>query len=119
MIGLADTTCLMSDRKSNLRKVHRLAVLSFENAVRLHEDAILLFEEDRSASALYMSALAIEEIGKYFLCEDIWFYNKTGSVWTEEQIENRLINSYSHVLKQRVFANNGIVPGFSDPILAV
>lgn len=78
----------MANRKSTLGKVYRAAILSFENAVRLHDDAILLLTEGRSASGVYMSALAMEEIGKYFLYEDIWFYNNTGSEWTEEQIED-------------------------------
>lgn len=66
----SDSLNRMANRKSTLRKVYRAAILSFENGVRLHEDAILLLTEGRDASALYMSALAIEEIGKYFLYEE-------------------------------------------------
>ena len=70
----------MDKRESVLRKIQRIAIASFENAVRLHEDAVLLFNRGRIPSALLMSALSMEEIGKYFIFEDVWWHNRTGAV---------------------------------------
>lgn len=63
----------MDKRESVLRKIQRIATASFKNAVRLHEDAVLLFNRGRIPSALLMSALSMEEIGKYFMFEKVWW----------------------------------------------
>jgi AbiV family abortive infection protein len=99
-------------RASVLQKVRRVAYLSFENAVRLHEDAVLLFEERRFPSAQLLSALSIEEIGKYFIHDDVLFHNTTGSEWTTEEIEQFLRgHSYSHPRKHLWFVyQGGIIP---------
>ncbi len=90
--------------RSILAKLERMATLSFENAVRLHEDAILLFEEDRIPSALHTSALSIEELGKYFLIEEIIFQSIGRSESTEDQIQHCMRQSYHHIAKQKWFA---------------
>ena len=74
----------MDKRESVLRKIQRIAAASFKNAVRLHEDAVLLFKKERIPSALLMSALSIEEIGRYFMFEDVWWLNRTGGIWSIE-----------------------------------
>lgn len=94
----------MNDRDSALRKVRRLAAASFENAVRLHEDAVLLFERGRIPSSLHTSALCIEEIGKYFMHEDAWWHNRTGSEWSVREIQEFLSSAYSHTAKHGWFA---------------
>jgi AbiV family abortive infection protein len=81
-----------------------MATLAFENAVRLHEDAILLFGEDRIPSSLHTSALSIEELGKYYLIEEFLFQSIGGVECTEEQLQEWLQMSFSHVAKQRWFA---------------
>ncbi|MBL7220213.1 MAG: AbiV family abortive infection protein [Phycisphaerae bacterium] len=58
-------------KRISISQIRRVATASFENAVRLHEDAILLFDEDRIPSALHTSALSIEETGKYFMHEHV------------------------------------------------
>lgn len=94
----------MTRVNSILNKLQRMASLAFKNAVRLHEDAILLFEEDRIFSSLHTSALSIEELGKYYLNEEILFQSIGGSVYTEEELQECLQQSFSHVAKQRWFA---------------
>lgn len=54
----------------NLRKVEKMAYLALENGLRLHQDSILLFNNKRYPSAYFLSILALEEIGKFFLIED-------------------------------------------------
>jgi len=85
-------------------KVRRVAKASFENAVRLHEDAILLFDEDRIPSALHTSVLSIEELGKYCLYEEVWWHNRIGPKWDEADIQKWLRGTYSHTTKQIWFA---------------
>lgn len=41
-----------------------------DNAFRLYGDAVLLFENERYASSIAMSILAIEEVGKYLILND-------------------------------------------------
>lgn len=109
----------MDKRDSALRKIRRIAAASFENAVRLHEDAILLFNNDRIPSALQMSALSIEEIGKYFMHEDVWWHNRTGSTWSLQDMQEFLRSAYSHTSKQRWFAGQLLRPLVSKPLLRV
>jgi len=94
----------MDKRELVLRKIQRIAIASFENAVRLHEDAILLFKTGRIPSALLMSALSVEEIGKYFMYEDVWWHNRTGETWSIQDMQQFLRGVYSHTSKQSWFA---------------
>jgi AbiV family abortive infection protein len=89
-----------------LSKLHRMAVAAFKNAVRLHEDAVLLFNSDRIPSALHTSALSIEELGKYLLNEEILFQAMGGSEWTEQDLDKSLRDTFSHVAKHRWFARH-------------
>jgi AbiV family abortive infection protein len=109
----------MNKHQSILAKIRRVAAAAFENAVRLHEDAILLFKEERVPSALHTSALSIEEIGKYFMHEDVWWHNNIGSKWTIEMIQEFLSTSYSHTAKQRWFASQAEGPYLSKPLLRI
>lgn len=93
----------MITRDSALRKVRRVAVASFENAVRLHEDAVLLYKEDRIPSSMHTSVLSIEEIGKYFMHEDVCFHNRVDRKWSVSEIQEFLASSYSHIAKHQWF----------------
>ncbi|HUU15907.1 MAG TPA: AbiV family abortive infection protein [Sedimentisphaerales bacterium] len=94
----------MKNIQSILDKVRRVARASFENAVRLHEDAVLLFDEERIPSALHTTALSIEELGKYFLYEEVWWHNMSDPKWDEVEIQRWLRSTYSHTAKQTWFA---------------
>ncbi|MBI5870863.1 MAG: AbiV family abortive infection protein [Actinobacteria bacterium] len=109
----------MDKRESALRKIKRVATASFENAVRLHEDAILLYGEDRIPSALHTSVLSIEEIGKYFMHEDVWWHNRTDSQRPVHEMQRFLRGAYSHTKKQKWFASHADSPFISKPLLRV
>jgi len=109
----------MDKRELVLRKIRRIAIASFKNAVRLHEDAILLFKKERIPSALLMSALSIEEIGKYFMCEEVWWLNRTGGIWSIEDVQQFLRGVYSHTSKQSWFAGQVDSPFVSKPLLKI
>jgi len=106
-------------RQSALRKIERIATASFKNAVRLHEDAILLFKNNRIPSALQMSALSIEEIGKYFMFEDVWWHNGTDGIWSIEDMQQFLRGGYSHTLKQSWFASHVDSPFVSKQLIRI
>lgn len=61
----------MTNIQSILGKVRRVAKASFENAVRLHEDAIFLFDENRIPSALHTSVLSIDELASILPVDDV------------------------------------------------
>lgn len=109
----------MDNRKSVLGKIRRIAAASFENAVRLHEDAILLFKNDRIPSALQMSVLSIEEIGKYYMHEDVWWHNRIEYVWSVQDMQLFLRGVYSHTSKQKWFASQVDSPLISKPLLNI
>lgn len=94
----------MTRANSILNKLQRMATLAFKNAIRLHEDAVLLFEKNRIPSSLHTSVLSIEELGKYYLIEEFIFQSIGGVEWKEEQLQEWLQQSFSHVAKQRWFA---------------
>jgi AbiV family abortive infection protein len=102
----------MENNLVNLRKIERMACLALKNGLRLHFDSILLFKNNCFPSAYFLSVLALEEIGKFFLIEDFWWHSKVDGrmegQWEEKFIE--LI--YFHRPKQNSFAYNldGPVP---------
>lgn len=109
----------MGKRESVLRKIQRIAIASFENAVRLHEDAVLLFNRGRIPSALLMSALSMEEIGKYFMFEDVWWHNRIEGTWSLEDMQQFLRGGYSHTSKQSWFASHVASPFVSKQLIRI
>ncbi|OGC77679.1 MAG: hypothetical protein A2Z27_00950 [candidate division Zixibacteria bacterium RBG_16_50_21] len=90
----------------NLRKIERMAYLSLKNGLRLHADSILLYNNKRYPTAYFLSILALEEIGKFFLIEDFWWHSKVDGRM-EAKWEHKFIELiYSHRPKQSVFASN-------------
>jgi len=109
----------MDKRELVLRKIERIATASFKNAVRLHEDAVLLFKKERIPSALLMSALSMEEIGKYFMFEDVWWHNRIDGIWSIEDMQQFLRGGYSHTLKQSWFARHVDSPFVSKQLIRI
>lgn len=99
-----------------LQKIRRVAAASFENAVRLHEDSVLLLGEDRTPSSVHMSVLAIEELGKYFLYENVWYHNRVDRQWTIREMQDWLQTGYSHIRKQNWFLGQASGPILSKPL---
>ena len=102
----------------NINKLPRLAVASFKNAIRLHEDAILLFKENRIPSALHTTILSIEELGKYAIYEHIWYHSRVDPYLQDiEELQKEMLYSYSHSRKQKWFISDWDEPYFSKPLL--
>ena len=56
------------------QKIERMAALALANGIRLHRDAIALYEMGSFPSALQLAILGQEEIAKAFLLEDIHWH---------------------------------------------
>ena len=97
----------------NLRKMDRMGVLSFENALRLHEDSILLFKRQRFPSAYALSVLSLEEIGKYFIIEDFVWHSRIDGRYPPEWEQKIVGLTYNHRHKQNRFASHVDLPMFA------
>lgn len=94
------------------RKLDRMTVLAFENGMRLHRDAILLYKNGSYPSAYFLSVLSMEELGKSLALEEYLWRNATEGK-ASQKIERKLIEAlYNHKYKQIRFAWNIDVPGF-------
>lgn len=96
----------MNDKGINLRKIDKMAGLSFENGLRLHFDSIVLFNSKSFPSAFFLSVLAIEEIGKSFLLTDFLFHSRIDGRMGEKMEKKWLGLIYLHRTKQNSFAFN-------------
>lgn len=83
-----------------------MASLALKNGLRLHKDSILLFNQKSYPSAYFLSILALEEIGKFFLIEDFWWHSKIDGRIEKEWEEKFIGLIYLHRPKQNSFAYN-------------
>lgn len=94
----------------NLKKLDRWAVLSFQNSLRLHEDAISLYKNRSYPSALLLSALSLEELGKSMSLENyIWTTSTHGRLRPDDE-KDFVDLLYNHRWKQGQFARFGYGP---------
>ncbi len=87
-----------------LIKLRRFAYLSFQNAIRLHSDSILLFNEGRHQTAFYISVIAMEEMAKAKELEHFWFHSYTDGRVDSDFEQKFLLRLYDHKKKQNAFA---------------
>lgn len=81
-----------------------MAILAFKNGLRLHEDSILLFHSGAYPSALLLSVLSLEELGKSMALEEYVWRARTESR-AKPDLEKQFIDRlYSHKYKQLSFA---------------
>ena len=74
--------------------------LSFENALRLHFDAIYLYDNQSHPTAFYLSVLAQEEIGKFYILDDFVWHSRIDGRYSERQEKEILRLTFSHPRKQ-------------------
>jgi len=74
-----------------------------ENALDLHSDSIHLFRRGSYGSALTLSVLAAEEIGKCMILEDLVWNSDINGPWTADEQEEWLRMAYDHRVKQSHF----------------
>ena len=82
-------------------KLGRIAYLALQNSIRLHFDSILLFKNKSYASALHISILALEELGKAQELDHYHWTSKTNNgLLPPDEEEKYLKLYYSHQWKQ-------------------
>ena len=82
-----------------------MAQLSFQNAIRLHKDAIALYKLGSFLTAYQLSILSQEEIGKTFLLEEHIFQMAGRVKDIDKETEDIMTKALlSHRVKQRWFS---------------
>jgi AbiV family abortive infection protein len=91
----------LNQKNISYYKLEKMAYLSLKNAIRLHFDSMFLFKKKSFSSALHISILALEEIGKARSLDDYWWSSKVnyGRLPIHEE-EKYLKLLYSHKWKQ-------------------
>ena len=75
----------------SLRKLQHIAGLSLKNGISLHFDSIKLYNLKSYSTALFISVIAMEEIGKAFGADHFVFHSRVdGRV--DKDFENEWIN---------------------------
>ena len=79
-----------------------MAILSFQNAVKLHKDSWILYKNKSYSTSYYISVVALEEFGKMQILNDHAFYGQIidNCNTSDSEFENKFNNIYSHLLKQ-------------------
>ena len=108
----------MKNKKVNLEKIDKMALMTFLNVIRLHSDSILLFNNNSVASSFYLSVIALEELGKIFIITDFLFNSRVNGRFNDidEPDLNRIFGEdleegyfktflFSHKHKQRKVVN--------------
>lgn len=89
----------------HLNTAINLAKLSFKNCIRLHNDSILLYRKKSFPSAYFFSIIAIEELGKVFILDDLIYHAKVDGRHLESELE-RIKMLYNHQTKQYKFVSD-------------
>jgi AbiV family abortive infection protein len=89
----------------NLNKIDKMAGLTFRNVLRLHFDSIVLFKNESFPSAFFLSVLALEELGKYYMLDHFLFHSRVDGRMGEDWDRKWLNDIFSHKSKQLVFTN--------------
>jgi AbiV family abortive infection protein len=77
--------------------------LALRNSLRLHNDAIALFNYGSYPSSYFLSILSLEEIGKVNELEDLIFYSFASGRIGEKMEQDALKSVYDHKNKQAKF----------------
>jgi|GEM_PF-1384720 len=95
----------MPNFHNSVNKINRLAGVCFENSLRLHLDAIRLYKYKSYASALALSILAMEELSKAYIFEDIAWHAVVDGVPIDSSLVISKSILQSHKIKHKVFTN--------------
>jgi AbiV family abortive infection protein len=77
--------------KLDLRKLQHVAGLALKNGIRLHFDSINLYNLKSYNTALFISVIAMEEIGKAFWSDHFVFHSRVDGRY-DEDFEKEWIN---------------------------
>jgi AbiV family abortive infection protein len=99
-------------------KLVRMASEALRNSLRLHFDAVLLYENASYPSAFQLSVLSLEEFAKAKWVEDYVWTSETNGGYPDEDFEQKWLGLlYSHPEKQWAFIAREVFdysPRFAD-----
>lgn len=99
-------------------KLVRIATESLKNSLRLHFDAVLLFENESYPSAFQLSVLSLEEFAKAKWVEHYAWSSETNEGYPQQKFEQLWLKLlYQHPEKQMAFIAREIFsysPKFAD-----
>ena len=89
-------------------KYYRLSGYAFDNCLRLHADSIMLFKHGSYPSAMHLSILAKEELGKAIIFEELIYRLGITKEWADDEHTKKFVmeSLSSHSFKQRWFAGH-------------
>lgn len=89
--------------------IEYMASLAFINGLRIHNDSIVLFNNKSYSTSYFLSVLAIEELGKVQLLDDLYYHNNIDDYETSLDEEKRFLKQiYNHRTKQSYFLQNTV-----------
>jgi AbiV family abortive infection protein len=68
----------------NEKKFSKLQYSTFKNVLSLQNDALLIYKAKSFGTALFMSVIAQEELGKVFIIDDLIYHNRYGEVSVDD-----------------------------------
>jgi len=96
---------IMNKKKTELIHINKainFSKMTFKNSIRLHFDAITMYNNHSLPTAYFLSVISLEELGKIFILEDLIYHARYSN--RNEKIElERIKFTYSHVKKQKIF----------------
>ena len=85
-------------------KLKRIAVESLRNALRLHFDSIVMYENGYFPTAFQLSVLSLEEFWKALWVEHFMWTSETNNGYPDEKFEQEWLQLlYKHPAKQEAF----------------
>lgn len=101
----------MKEKNVSLRKIERMAILAFKNALRLHFDSTVLVRRGSIPSAYFLSILALEELGKHCILEHFIYHSTIDGRYEPAEEHDWIQMVYHHRVKQlNFFIEMGFVP---------
>ena len=102
----SEALTVMPKKGVNLRKISKVIGCAFKNALRLHFDSILLFDNDSYPSAYFLSILALEELGKVTMLDNFVWHSRIDRRRNAKEEQQSIDRVFQHQLKQKVFATD-------------
>ena len=103
-----------------MRKIERMGRLALDNSITLHRDSAALWRRGSFGSAMALSVLAAEELGKYWLLDELVYRSRIDGKPTPQAQEAYLNQLFNHRTKQDAFipaASEHLPPGSVQRIL--
>lgn len=89
-----------------LDDIEVMAGMAFKNGLKLHDDSITLFNSKSYSTAFFLSVLALEEFGKAYMLDNMWFHKRLNENSSYKYELKEIKQLYEHKTKQLYFIQN-------------